>query len=260
VRGRSEDAAKKPALARDIADDYTRRYFNPETAEYKNNGSCQTANAMALVCGITPPADARRVTDAIVADLEKRSFQQTSGDVGFHYLVRALADNGRSDAIFKILARDDLGSYAYLVNNGWTSLPEAWDADHQSSMNHCMLGHIGEWFDQDLGGIQPLPDAPAFKHVRIRPVLGEGVTSAGYRFDSPYGLIATALRVSGEQFELMVTVPPNTQAEVWLPAHDVTDVREGGEALKDVHAEQRDGRVVCHIGSGEYRFTVRRVG
>jgi alpha-L-rhamnosidase len=217
VLKRGDDEQKYRDLAARIAADFNRRYFNADTGEYKNNGSCQTANAMALVCGITPAADARRVTDAIVADLEKRGYQQTSGDVGFHYLVRALADNGRSDAIFKILARSDLGSYAYLVNNGWTSLPEAWDADHNSSMNHCMLGHIEEWFAQDLGGIKPIDGVPAFKRFRVCPVVGEGVTSAGYSFDSPYGRIVTAWRVEGDQFHLDVTVPPNTSADVWLP-------------------------------------------
>jgi alpha-L-rhamnosidase len=143
VLGKDEDERAYRDLAGQIRVAFNKRFYEGN-GRYKNNGSCQTANAMALVCGLVEPSQQVAVASAIVDDLKKRKYQQTSGDVGFHYLVRALTDFGHSDALFHILNRTELGSYTFLVNAGWTSLPEAWDADKNSSMNHCMLGHIQE--------------------------------------------------------------------------------------------------------------------
>lgn len=251
VLGRNDDEQKYRALADQIRVAFNKRFYSGEGI-YKNNGSCQTANAMALVCGLVDPADQERVAAAIVADLEKRGYQQTSGDVGFHYLVRALTDFGHSQALFRILNRTELGSYAYLVNAGWTSLPEAWDADKNSSMNHCMLGHIEEWFNRDLAGIQP--EAVAFKRFRIRPVLGPGVDAAAATLLTPYGEIESKWKQSKDEFTLDVVIPANTTAFLHLPASKPQDITHDVDA-KDVKlCPNVQGRIVMQVGSGTYHF------
>jgi hypothetical protein len=260
VLGKNDDAAKYTAMCDQISSDFNRRFFDLKTGEYENTGSCQTANAMAIVCGLVKKEDRARVADAIVADLKRREYQQTSGDVGFHYLVRALADTGHSDAIFRILNRTNLGSYGYLVNAGWTSLPEAWDAHAQSSMNHCMLGHVQEWFAMDLGAIRnsDADDNVAFQHFVIRPVFSGSVNAASYTFRSPHGQIRSAWRVEGDRFHLDVTVPGNTEADVHLPATAVEAVREGNRIATDSDGVRlravQNGEAVFRVGSGSYRF------
>ncbi len=71
---------------------------------------------------------ARRCCRAIVDDLEKRGWQQTVGEVLQVFLIRALADGGRSDALHRIYSREGRGSYGFMVGQGLTSLPESWDA------------------------------------------------------------------------------------------------------------------------------------
>lgn len=255
-----DDAEAYRALSGLIAREFNRRCFNSDSGEYRNLGSCQTANAMALVCGLVDDRDRARVADAIVNDLKRRNDQQTSGDVGFHYLVRALADTGHSDVLFRILNRTDLGSYAYLVNAGWTSLPESWDAYSHCSMNHCMLGHVQEWLAMNLGGIQlsAREGAAAFKRSVIRPVLGPGVTSAGYTFQSPYGEIQAQCEVRRGVFHLDVTVPCNTEADVFVPAAGAEAVREGDRLATDrddlPFLGMSEGNAVFRVGSGRYRF------
>jgi alpha-L-rhamnosidase len=255
VLGKADDERAYRALAADIRRAFNRRFYRGNGA-YENHGSCQTANAMALVCGLVEPSEESAVADAIVKDLEERKYQQTSGDVGFHYLVRALTDYGKSDALFRILNRDELGSYAFLVNAGWTSLPEAWDADHHSSMNHCMLGHVQEWFNRDLAGLQP--EAVAWKAFRVRPMPGEGVTSASATLDTPYGRVASAWKQEQGTFTIDVTVPANTTARVHVPAARREDVIEGGDDQGVKFVEMHGGRAVFEAGSGTYRFHARR--
>jgi alpha-L-rhamnosidase len=51
------------------------------------------------------------VLDAIVRDVRQRGNALTAGDVGYRYLLRALADGGRSDVIFDINNQSDKPGY-----------------------------------------------------------------------------------------------------------------------------------------------------
>ena len=54
-------------------------------------------------------------------------------------------------------------SYGAQLAAGATTLTEAWDANPASSQNHCMLGHVEEWFYSGLGGIRLDPAAAGFQ-------------------------------------------------------------------------------------------------
>jgi alpha-L-rhamnosidase len=77
--------------------------------------------------------------------------------------------------------------------------------------------------------------------------------------NSMHGRIRSEWRRAASQFELNVTIPPNTTATVYLPARDASAVREGGEpvaqsdGLRFERAE--NGRAVYSVGSGSYAFT-----
>jgi hypothetical protein len=77
----------------------------------------------------------------------------TAGDIGYRYVLAALAEAGRSDVIFDMLLRADTPSYGAQLAAGAT-LTEAWDANPRSSLNHMMLGHAEEWFFRYLAGIR----------------------------------------------------------------------------------------------------------
>lgn len=265
VLGRVRDAERYRQLARQIARGFDKRFYQGN-GQYRNSGSPQTANAMALVLGLVDAVDPERrkaVVDAIVTDLEKRGWQQTAGDVGFHYLVRALADNGRSDALYRICNREDLGSYGFLVNAGWTSLPESWDANGSYSLNHCMLGHIQEWFNQDIAAIAPAGEAAAFRVFEVKPTPGPGVTASQGSYASPFGRIETAWDVdetTGE-FRLKVVVPVNSIALVRIPGARAEDVVESDIAATDARGvtfvRQDAAGAIFRVDSGTYRFTSR---
>jgi alpha-L-rhamnosidase len=156
-------AERYAALAGDIRSAFNERYFNGSD-EYANSGSCQTANGMALALGLAPDEHRAAIARKVVDELRSRNYQQTSGDVGFRYLLEALMDTGHSDVVFSMINRDSMGSYGGIVKQGWTTMPEAWDIQLGSSLNHCMLGHVQQWFWQDLAGIRPDPTGPGFRN------------------------------------------------------------------------------------------------
>ena len=76
----------------------------------------QTANALPLVMGLVPEADRGAVLDHIVHDIQQRGNALTAGDVGYRYLLRALADGGRSDVIFAMNHQAEKPGYGYQLS------------------------------------------------------------------------------------------------------------------------------------------------
>ena len=245
------------ALADRIRTRFNATYFDNQN-EYKNLGSPQTANAMALITGLAPPEKAAAIAERIVEDLMTRACQQTSGDVGFTYLVQALAAYGYHDVLYDVVTRRDLGSYGYFVDHGWTSLPETWDANTSSSMNHCMLGHIQQWLYEALGGIRRAPQATAYKKMALIPQLLDGLTWVTSTYQSVHGTIRSAWEIKERRFFWNVTIPPNTSAMVCVPAAGKMDVREGGNSASAAESVRFvamcEKGAMFEIGAGQYCF------
>lgn len=258
--GRDDDAARYAADAARIKAAFNREFFDPGTGTYATGS--QTAQAMPLVLDLVPPDQRARVLDALVRDIRAHGNGTTAGDVGYRYVLRALADGGRSDVVYDMNHQSERPGYGFQLARGATSLTEAWDANPRSSQNHFMLGQIMEWFYGDLAGLAPDPDFPGFARVRIRPQPVGGITWARATHASPRGRVSVEWRRESGPFSLDVELPPNTSAVVWMPAADPSDVRESGvplgrDASIRVLRQERD-RLVLEIGSGRYVFTSAR--
>jgi hypothetical protein len=256
--GRPADAKRYEEDASRVKDAFNRTFFDPAASVYATGS--QTAQAMPLVLDLVPEGHRALVLEALVRDVRARGNGTTAGDVGYRYVLRALADGGRSDVIYDMNHQSDKPGYGYQLARGATSLTEAWDADPRSSQNHFMLGQIMEWFYGDLAGLAPDPGFPGFGRVRIRPQPVAGITWARAAYASPRGRVAVAWRAEGGAFLLDVELPPNMSAEVWLPDADEGGVREGGAGLGAAPGvrflRQDGGRAVLAIGSGRYAFSV----
>jgi alpha-L-rhamnosidase len=196
-----------------------------------------------------------------VRDVEGRDYGITAGDVGFRFLLQALAQGGRSDVIYKIINRDDKPGYGYILKKGETSLTEAWDANPNSSHNHFMLGQIIEWFYQDLCGIDSDPVGPGFKKIIIKPSPVGDLKWARASYDSIRGKITSDWKRDGDRFTLKVTIPPNTTATVFVPARSADGVTESGKAAAKSNGvkflRQENGQGVFAVESGSYVFESR---
>ncbi len=253
--GRPDDAKGFTARAEQTRAAFQREYFQPETGSYATGS--QTANAMPFALGLVSLEQRSRVLAAIVADVQQNGL--TAGDVGYRYLLRALADGGRSDVVFAMNHQSEKPGYGYQLKMGATSLTEAWDARRTSSQNHFMLGQINEWFFHDLAGIRPDPAAPGFKHILIQPAVVKDLAWVQARYESGHGLIQSEWRRSKGELELHVVVPPNTTATILVPTTAPAEVREGGRVARRSKGVRfvraGGGRAVYTVGSGEYRFT-----
>ncbi len=203
--GKPEDAARFSAEAEATKQIFNARYFHAESDRY-DSGS-QTAQAMPLVVGLVPIGHREGVLANLVADIRKHQNHVTAGDVGFHYVVRALTDGDRSDVLYDMLMRTDKPSYGDQLAHGATTLTEAWDANPNSSQNHFMLGHAEEWFYRGLAGIDFDLSRQGVERIRIHPAVPGDLRSAEASFNSKLGTIRSAWQRNGDSVLLSVTMP-----------------------------------------------------
>lgn len=100
------------------------------------------------------------------------------------------------------------------------------------SLNHYSKGAVIMFLHRYVAGIRLLDGGPGYRHFRIEPRPGGGITWAQARHDSPYGRIESAWRLDGGTFELSLTVPPGTTAEVALPDGSRRMVAPGRRTLR----------------------------
>lgn len=221
--GKTEDAARYRTLADQIREAFNRKFWNEQAGVFSSGSQC--ANAIPLVMGIAEPPMRARALEAIVKDIEAKGL--TAGDIGYHYLLRALYEGGRSDVIYAMNNQSDKPGYGYQLKMGATALTEAWNAETRSSHNHFMLGHITEWLYAGLAGIQLDPTAPGWKKFIIHPAVVGDLTWVKAHYDSPYGRIVSHWQRSGRVVTMNVSVPANTSAKVITPDGKPHDVGPG---------------------------------
>jgi len=258
--GKTAEAHAYAEQAKEVKSAFNRDLFRGETNQY-DRGS-QTALAMPLALDLVPEGHRQAVLDNLVADIRKNNNHVTAGDIGFHYVVRALSDGGRSDVLNDMLSRRDSPSYGYQLSRGATSLTEAWDSNPDSSQNHFMLGHGEEWFYRGIAGIEFDLSRDKAEQIVIRPTPVSDIETASATYNSVLGSISSSWRVRGNAFILDARIPSGSSANVYIPSAHGSTLTEGGRApnaspgIKGCSVS--GDHTLCVVGSGNYHFEVIR--
>ncbi len=256
--GDAGEEARLATLLDEVAQAFQQRFYHPDKHEYENGS--QTADAMPLVVGLAPQADRAAILANLVADIRAHGNHVTAGDIGFHYVVDALMENGASDVLLDMLLRTDSPSYGYQLAQGATALTEAWNARRGSSQDHLMLGDAEEWFYAGLGGIHVDFSRPQPEQIVIAPSMLSRIGSAQVVYRSVKGTIRVAWKHLPHETQLEVEIPPNESAVVELPRIARTAILESGrQATHSSHVtllKNEDPSAEFHVESGEYRFSI----
>lgn len=238
---RTAEALDRPAEARayrerfaTIRRAFQEHFYDPATHSLRHSGSPQCANAMALCADLVPAGDRERFVEQIIDDLRARDWQQTPGDVGHVYFIRALAEAGRSEILHRVYRREGKGSYGGILSKGLTAMPETWDAmmDGYQSLNHCMLGHVMEWFHGYVAGIRQAPGSVGWREAVIGPNPGPLAWAEG-SLRTPRGTVETRWQRTNEVFRLEVTIPPGMAATALMPSGKSHDLVAGRQVLEE---------------------------
>lgn len=262
--GRADEAAEYHEQNENIAAAFVSQYLRPDggIGPAGGEGTTQTACLLALHFDLLPEDRREATLVRLVEDLERHGWMLTTGFVGLPYLLPVLSRFGRSDVAYRLLLNTGFPSWGYSIEQGATTIWERWNgwlrgvgpADpSMNSFSHYAYGSVGEWLFSDVGGLFPLE--PGYGRVRIRPRVCAAVgfselaiTWCKLNYHSIRGPIRVAWRVEGERFYIEVDVPPNVEAELWMPTGGAGAIRgeSGGSAASGTP-------VVLTLGPGRHR-------
>lgn len=257
--GRRDEATRYSAECDRVASAFRAQFVRADGSI--GNGS-QTGYILALRYGLVPPSLRSAAAARLVADIRGRGTLLSTGFLGTPHSLDVLSDAGESALVYDLLLRTKYPSWGYMIAKGATSIWERWNGDTgdvwMNSFNHYALGAICGFMVRRIAGIDPLE--PAFARFRFDPVLDARLARASASYDSVRGRITTEWQRDGARFQLSLTVPANTVAEVRLPAASSARVREGGRKLEARRSlrqlDRTDTTLTLEAGSGAYAFDV----
>jgi alpha-L-rhamnosidase len=220
--------ARAAAVRQAFADEFV-------TSSGRLSSDTQAAYALALQFDLLPKPEQRDRAGRRLAELVAEGGHRIgTGFVGTPLLCDALTAAGEVDTAYGLLLQTRAPSWLYPVTVGATTIWERWDSllpdgrinpSGMTSFNHYALGAVADWMHRTVAGLSP--GAPGYRHIRVAPRPGGGLTHASAQHDTPYGRAAVAWTRDGHRFELSVTVPPGARAQVELPEAAAISIEVG---------------------------------
>jgi alpha-L-rhamnosidase len=254
--GKEADAKRYAGLVANIREAFQKAYI---TADGVVGTGTQTSYVAALYTKLAPKSLENVLVNNLVKDIESRDWHLSTGFLGTPFLLLTLSDYGRDDVAYRLLLNETYPSWGYMLSKGATTWWERWNGDtgdpSMNSYNHYAFGSVVAWIYRYAAGIDTSRTAPGFKKIVIHPHLDSRLTSSKAEYDSIYGKITTEwTNFAAGGFQLRVTIPANTTADVYLPALRNAQIFEGH---KKIEAQAPDGEFLVPVGSGVYAFEVK---
>jgi hypothetical protein len=259
----SPDADQWAAKLQEVRHGFTTTFVGSDGTVTSDS---QTGYALALGMNLVDDASTRdKVGQKFAVRLAADRNHLATGFLGLPWLLPALSSIDRYDLAYGLLLNQDYPSWGFEVASGATTIWEFWNtiaASGQfstSSQNHYAFGSVTDWMHQNIGGLR-IGDA-GYKSAIVEPKPGGGITSASDELQTTYGRLANSWSTSASGFDMQVTIPVNTTAEVHLPAYALDAATLDGAAIVSgtpgVHSARFDAdeqAVVLKLGSGSYRL------
>jgi len=263
--GREDDAKRYMELHEGIRAAFQKAYVS---ADGQVLGETQAGYALALNFNLLDAPLRLKSTRHLLDAIEKYRGHPSTGIQTTLLMLLALSREGSHDEACRLAGLRTAPSWGYMVEMGATTIWERWDGyvkgrglqnGGMNSFNHCAFGAIGEWVWRMLAGINPDEAQPGYKHVILRPRPGGGLTWVKGRYESIRGPIVSEWTLEKGSFSLVVSIPPNTTASVFVPAKADVAVTEGGlpaaQAKGVSFLRREDGCAVYGIEAGRYSFS-----
>jgi len=259
VIGKKEEAAQYRQLLQHIKEAFMKEYVTPSGRLVSGT---QTALVLALQFDMLPENLRRTSAEKLVQNIKDYGTHLTTGFLGTPYLCHVLTRFGYTDMAYQLLMQKTYPSWLYPVTMGATTIWERWNGIHpdgnfepasMNSFNHYAYGAIGDWMYRVITGINPDEDNPGYKHIILQPHVHDTLQYASASLETYYGTISSAWKKQEGKLVFEFSIPPNTNATVFLPAASPSQVKENGAPVSGTD----DGKSVrLNLGSGNYRFEV----
>ncbi|MDR2383966.1 MAG: glycoside hydrolase family 78 protein, partial [Prevotellaceae bacterium] len=231
------------------------KYYNPEVNSYLHGDQVRTS--FALYAKIFPDS----LRPAALKHLEEdMTGAHPYFDIGsssrYPYFKTLFAEPRFHEIIANILAKTSSPGYGYILSQGETAWTEVWEANEPARIHTSFTG-ISAWFIKGLAGIEPSIEGPGYRIFTIRPNVVKRLDYAKAALESPYGLIESGWKKSGNTVVYEISVPAGSEARIYLPA-PASGITENGQPLASVQSldivEEKDGYVQIFAKSGKYKL------
>ncbi|GGW50726.1 family 78 glycoside hydrolase catalytic domain [Streptomyces galilaeus] len=285
--GRTGRATHYAKLARTLRKAFIANYWDTSKG-YFTQGSISSENALAIAFDLVPGSDLKsddprhlagtktveenkKALAKLLADRIVAADQHIQNDMyGSRYEFDILSEYGYTDIALEAVTRTGQPGYVDQIAKGATSLWEQWT--DRLSVNHHYRSNVATWFYQGLAGIKPT--STAYETLRIRPYIPSAAVNSRVPANTDDTDLAPATldhvsasidtvrgKVSSEwrrrpdgRIDLAVTIPYNTEAEIWVPTQGAAVTAPRGVA--HVRDDTSGGAAyrVYRARAGSYRF------
>lgn len=196
------------AIRRDYID------FGTLTAE----GNCQSSQAMCLYYGVFDSGERQAAFARLMEILRRDGFAINTGFLGGRVLFHVLAEGGEAELAYQMITRKEYPSYGKWVEDGETSLLEAFQPDGVDcgSHNHHFWGDILHWFMRHILGICVNPHENDAGFVRVRPHFLNTLDFAQGYYDTCSGRISVNWKREEKHIYLTVRCDPDVKCRISL--------------------------------------------
>ncbi len=254
-----QDIERYNSIAQKTRAAYNNKFWNEETGGYGSNN--QACNSFSLFLGVVDSVNIQSVVENLVNDVIEHDHHLTTGNLCTKYVLEILSEYGYQDIAYKIVTQETYPSWGYMLANGATTLWERWELKTGGAMNshnHPMLGSVDSWFYKYVLGILPDISNPGFEKFSIHPLIFNELNFAEGEYISVKGKIKCAWEKRAGFFNLHVTIPENSVADVYIPTKNIKTITENDQRLnkrKEIKFLGQEGEyAICQVGSGDYNF------
>jgi alpha-L-rhamnosidase len=167
---------------------------------------------ISLALDLVPAENRAELQKKLVNDvLNTRAGHEEVGIVGTRWILPVLSKAseegvpGAIDAAYAIATQTTYPSYGYWMGMGWTALGESWERTSRTRSHH-MFGPIGQWFYENLAGIQPVK--PGYEEILFVPTIPTNLDHASASYESGRGMIVSSWKKNAGKVDFEFTVPP----------------------------------------------------
>uniref|UniRef100_UPI0040495354 family 78 glycoside hydrolase catalytic domain n=1 Tax=Gelidibacter sp. TaxID=2018083 RepID=UPI0040495354 len=267
VLGKTEDQKKYEDLYKAIADAFENKFFD-EDGKFIGKKQTQTSYLLAIHFDLLKPATKIKAQKHLLEEIKNADNHLGTGFLGTPILPKVLDEMGEIALMYKILFKETYPSWFYSINQGATTMWERWNSysktegyntESMNSLNHYAYGAVGQWMYERIAGIAPLE--PGYKSIRIAPHPNEPLNSAAATLNTPYGEVSSSWKIENNTFILDVVIPPNTSAEISIPANISEALLVNNSVFKETSKvklkAKENGTYNLLVQPGTYKFQTK---
>jgi hypothetical protein len=209
------------------------------------------ANIFPLAFNILPKENINKVIEFI------KSKGMACSVYGSQYLLDALFNLGESEYAVSLMTSESKRSWMNMINVGSTMTTEAWDEYYKPNLtwNHAWGSAPANIIVRRLVGIKPIE--AGFKSFEIIPQTGD-LNEIKLKTPSIRGTIITNLIVKENRWEMDITIPGNSYANLYLPTKFkniiINDKSESIEKSEYKFGEERNMFI---LKSGKHKIVAK---